>query len=149
MALKLTKVPKRDPHPNGAKEVLIEKVKNKRGAQKGRPRPIGAGRKKGTPDKKTVYIKTSLEEATAEVFGALTDQEINDITPLQIMQLCTRAAIRAGQLGYAATLAEKWAPYVHPKMASRPTDDDPERAVIIKGGLPDPSKKPDDDDAGG
>jgi hypothetical protein len=148
MALKLTKVLKRNPHPNGVKETLIEKVERKRGAQKGRPRPVGAGRKKGTPDKKTAFIKTTLEEAMTEVFSTLSDKEISEITPLQIMQLCTQAAIRAGQLGYAATLAEKWAPYVHPKMASVTPDDDPNKAIIIKGGLPDPKDKPEDENAG-
>ena len=127
---------------------LVYKKPRKRGAPKGRPKPPGSGRKKGTQDKAVVLVQTQLEAAMAAVFGALTDAEISSITPLQIMQLGTQAAVRAGNMPYAMTLAEKWAPYVHPKMASITPDDDPNKAIIIKGGLPDPSKPPETDDAG-
>ena len=150
MALKFKQVPKHKPHPSGEKETLIEKVKRgRRGPPKGTPKTPGSGRKKGTTDKAIAVVQTQLEIAMAEVFGALTDKEISEITPLQIMQLATQAAIRAGNIGYSVALAEKWAPYVHAKMASVTPDDDPNKAIIIKGGLPDPSKPPETDDAGG
>lgn len=128
---------------------LIAKKPRKRGAPKGRPKPAGSGRKKGSIDKRTDLIRSNLEEAMNEVFGVLTDEEISSITPLQIMQLCTQAAVRAGNFPLAREVARDWAPYVHPKMASVAPDDDPSKAIVIRGGLPDPSKPPEteDDDA--
>jgi len=124
------------------------KKPRKHGAPKGRPKPAGSGRKKGSKDKKTVAREETLEEAMKEVFGTLTDSEIGSITPLQILQLCTQAAVRAGNFYLARESARDWAPYVHSKMASVTPDDDPNKAIIIKGGLPDPSKPPETDDAG-
>ena len=58
--------------------------------------------------------------------------------PLEIMLLAMRLEMERGQLRSAATIAEKAAPYVHPKMAPRTEDSGGENEVTIKivGGLP-------------
>ena len=53
--------------------------------------------------------------------------------------LAMRLEMERGQLRSAATIAEKAAPYVHPKMAPRANDDgdgDTEVTIKIVGGLP-------------
>lgn len=71
-----------------------------------------------------------------EVFGTLTEDQLEAITPLEVMRLCTIGAVKAGQFGLALMAAEKWAPYMHAKLAPRLVDDNDDRTVRIEGGLP-------------
>ncbi len=150
MAIKFTPgVEKKNKAGGITKTVIVDAKRKPRGAPKGSPKPPGSGRKKGTKDKALVIKATLLEAATMEVFGNLTAEEIDNISPLQVMQMCNQVAIKAGNLYLIRETAKDLAPYIHPKKAAITPDDDPEKAIIIKGGLPDPNKKPDDDDDAG
>jgi hypothetical protein len=39
------------------------------GFQKGNPKPANSGRKKGTPNKRTIYVREVLEAAAAQIGG--------------------------------------------------------------------------------
>lgn len=105
------------------------------GAPKGTPKAPHSGRKLGTKNKDKVTAEQELRAQTLEVFSTLTEAQIKKITPLEVLQLCTQAAVRAGAFGLAVSVAREWAPYVHPKMA--PTEPKAgDVTVVIQGGLP-------------
>ena len=57
--------------------------------------------------------------------------------PLDVMQYAMRLEVECGKLRSAASIAEKAAPYVHPKMAPRAEEaGDRELTIKIIGGLP-------------
>jgi hypothetical protein len=58
--------------------------------------------------------------------------------PLDVMHYAMRLELQGGHWRSAAAIAEKAAPYVHPKMAPRANDGDGDSEVTIKivGGLP-------------
>lgn len=88
------------------------------GAKPGRPRPEGSGKKKGQKNASTVEREATLAEALAAEFNKLTKAEIEEITPAQVMRLCTLSAVKIGNWGLALMASEKWAPYVHPRLAA-------------------------------
>lgn len=73
---------------------------------RGGKRP-GAGRKKGSVTKATVYRQEMLAKATAD-----------GISPLDVMITAMRAAWDAGNVQDAVQHAVHAAPYVHPRLAS-------------------------------
>lgn len=73
---------------------------------RGGKRP-GAGRKKGSVTKATVYRQEMLARATAE-----------GVTPLEVMLTAMRRAWDAGEVKEAVSHAEKAAPYVHNRLAA-------------------------------
>jgi hypothetical protein len=77
------------------------------------------GRQKGTPNKATVRLDAKLAEAAERAIAGLSPSEIATIMPLEVMLLTMRFEMQSGQLRSAASIAEKAAPYVHPKMAPR------------------------------
>jgi hypothetical protein len=57
--------------------------------------------------------------------------------PVDVMLFAMRLELECGQLRSAASIAEKAAPYVHPKMAPRGEEGgDNELTIKIIGGLP-------------
>jgi hypothetical protein len=57
--------------------------------------------------------------------------------PLDVMQYAMRLELQGGQWRSAASIAEKAAPYVHPKMAPRAEEGgDKELTIRVIGGLP-------------
>lgn len=73
---------------------------------RGGKRP-GAGRKKGSVTKATVYRQEMLAKAAAE-----------GISPLEVMMTAMREAWEAGDKEKAVQVAEKAAPYIHAKLAA-------------------------------
>lgn len=73
---------------------------------RGGARP-GAGRKKGSVTKATVYRQEMLAKAAAE-----------GISPLEVMMTAMREAWEAGDKEKAVQVAEKAAPYIHAKLAA-------------------------------
>lgn len=79
--------------------------------------PNRRGRPTGTPNQKTQEKREALADAMRDVFSGLTHEEVETIKPLDIFRLVTIAAVRAGDHSLAMLGAEKWAPYVHAKIA--------------------------------
>ena len=73
---------------------------------RGGARP-GAGRKKGSVSKATVYRQEMLAKAAAE-----------GISPLEVMMTAMREAWEKGDKEKAVQVAEKAAPYIHAKLAA-------------------------------
>ncbi len=76
------------------------------------------GRKPGARNRKTI----AREMATAAVMAALTEkltpEEIAALTPVQIMSMVMISEFKSGNYLNAANVAEKLAPYMHPRVAS-------------------------------
>ena len=84
------------------------------------------GRQKGTPNKATVRLDAKLAEVAERA------------TLLDVMRYAMRRELEDGRWRSAASIAEKAAPYVHPKMAPRAEEGGGDRELTIKiiGGLP-------------
>lgn len=93
---------------------------------RGGKRP-GAGRKKGSVTKATVYRQEMLAKAAAE-----------GISPLEVMMSAMREAWEAGDKDKAVQVAEKAAPYIHAKLAAVQHSGDAENpvAMAILSGVP-------------
>jgi len=113
------------------------------GRKPGCTKPPGSGAKKGVLQQRTLDRQLEMANAMRAAFQDLLDDEkkLMEITPLEIMRRCAIGAIRGGQFGLAVATAEKWAPYVHAKLATKyiePEDAEEEtQRIIIQGGLPD------------
>ena len=95
------------------------------------------GRQKGTPNKATVRLAAKLAEAAERATSSLSSSEIDSMLPLDVMQYAMRLELQGGQWRWAASIAEKAAPYVHPKMAPRAEEaGDHELTIKVIGGLP-------------
>jgi hypothetical protein len=86
-----------------------------RGAKPGERR---GGRVAGTPNKATVVRQEMLADVTAKAIEDLTAEQIDRLSPLDIMLMAMRASAKAGNLTAAAAAAKEAAPYVLPKLAS-------------------------------
>jgi hypothetical protein len=95
------------------------------------------GRQKGTPNKRKAECDAKFAEAAGQATTGLSPLEIASMMPLPVMLLAMRLELECGQLRSAASIAEKAAPYVHPKMAPRAEEaGDHELTIKIIGGLP-------------
>ena len=95
------------------------------------------GRQKGTPNKRKAEYEAKLTEAAGQMTAALSPSEIASMSLLDVMRYAMRRELQGGQLRSAASIAEKAAPYVHPKMAPRAEEGgDRELTIKIIGGLP-------------
>ncbi len=95
------------------------------------------GRQKGTPNKRKAECDAKFAEAAGQATAGLSPSEIASMMPLPVMLLAMRLEVECGQLRSAASIAEKAAPYVHPKMAPRAEEGgDHELTIKIIGGLP-------------
>ena len=96
------------------------------------------GRQKGTRNKATVRLDAKLAEVAERATAGLSSSETATIMPLEVMLLAMRLELEGGQWRSAASIAEKAAPYVHPKVAPRAEDGGENEVTIrITGGLPD------------
>ena len=95
------------------------------------------GRQKGTPNKRKAQLDAKFAEAAGQATAGLSPSEIASMLPLDVMQYAMRLELQGGQLRSAASIAEKAAPYVHPKMAPRAEEGgDHELTIKVIGGLP-------------
>jgi len=88
-------------------------------AGNGGARP-GAGRPKGGKNRESIDREKKLAEAAERMAagGTLTPEQINALSPLDVMLHAMKIDVAAGEWRSAASLAEKAAPYLHPKLAS-------------------------------
>ena len=95
------------------------------------------GRQKGTPNKRKAQLDAKLAEAAGQATAGLSPSEIASMMPLPVMLLAMRLEVECGQWRSAVSIAEKAAPYVHPKMAPRAEEEgDRELTIKVIGGLP-------------
>jgi hypothetical protein len=95
------------------------------------------GRQKGTPNKRKAEYDAKFAEAAGRATAVLSPSEIASMMPLDVLLFAMRLELESGQLRSAASIAEKAAPYVHPKMAPRAEEGgDHELTIKIIGGLP-------------
>ena len=95
------------------------------------------GRQKGTPNKATVRLAAKFAEAAERATAGLSPSEFASMMPLDVMLFVMRLELEGGRWRSAASIAEKAAPYVHPKMAPRAEEGgDHELTIKVIGGLP-------------
>jgi hypothetical protein len=95
------------------------------------------GRQKGTPNEATARLAAKFAEAAGRATTGLSPSEIASMMPVDVMLFAMRLELECGQLRSAAAIAEKAAPYIHPKMAPRAEKGgDRELTIKIIGGLP-------------
>ena len=98
--------------------------------------PNTGGRQKGTPNKRKAEYEAKLTEAAGQVTADLSPSEIASMSLLDVMRYAMRRELEGGRWRSAASIAEKAAPYVHPKMPPRAQDrGDHELTIKIIGGL--------------
>lgn len=121
----------RTPTPEGQK---------KRGRKPGCKKTGGSV--KGSKHASTKLKETALEKAAEDVIGKLSRDQIKKLTPLEIMEMITRIAFEAQQLGLAYMSAQGVAPYRHAKLAPKivkgendDPDGDNEPGFAIRGGF--------------
>jgi hypothetical protein len=73
------------------------------------------GRQRGTPNKRKAQLDAKFAEVAGQVTANLSPQEIALMTPLEVMLLAMRLEVECGQLGTAASIAEKAAPTSTPR----------------------------------
>jgi hypothetical protein len=95
------------------------------------------GRQKGTPNKRKAQLDAKLAEVAERATADLAPSEIASMSLLDVMRYAMRRELEGGRWRSAASIAEKAAPYVHPKMAPRAEEGgDRELTIKIIGGLP-------------
>ena len=104
---------------------------------RGGARP-GAGRPPGHKNKKTIAKEFAQRNVIDETLSRLTGEEIERLTPLQIMELGMHLMLKAGNITAAVAMAEV-TPFVHPKMATTTPDSIPWPEDL----QPDPPPTPD------
>jgi hypothetical protein len=75
------------------------------------------GRKRGTPDKRTIALREMLDRVYEVVMPQLPN-EIRDMTPLEALLLCMRWSIAAQDREGILAAASLAAPYCHPRLNS-------------------------------
>ncbi len=95
------------------------------------------GRQTGGKNKSTVRREETFDAAISTVFDRLTEKQIDDITPLEVMTMILQAAVRSKNVGMMMMTAKEIAPYCHAKLFPREVDHGDGKTVVIKGGLPD------------
>lgn len=78
---------------------------------------VRRGRPPGTGNARTLERRAEIQGAMAEVFASLTPEEIENIKPIDVFRLVTIGAVKANDHVLAMNAADKWAPYVHAKLA--------------------------------
>jgi hypothetical protein len=91
------------------------------------------GRPPGGKNKSTVDRERRFADAEAAAIAALTPDEIDNITPEQVMILAMRTAVRGGNLVLAHKLGVDVAPYLHSKKIASPTGSNEEEAAARRG----------------
>jgi hypothetical protein len=78
----------------------------------------GGGRPKGSRNKALVAREIATKNAIDDTLARLTEEEIQRLTPLEIMILAMHLMLQSHNLMGAVSVAKEAAPYVHPKVAS-------------------------------
>jgi len=123
-------------------------LKSKRGGR----RP-GAGRPAGVRNRATIQKEEAASRAVENALARLSEEEIQRLTPLEVMELGMHLLLQAGDMKGAIATAEKLAPYVAPKIASAdatvplPADLEPDAPAQPdepgpEGGIIDPLSEP-------
>jgi hypothetical protein len=81
----------------------------------GGPRP-NSGRPKGKLNEKTLSLHEAYERA---FFNQMTEEQRAQLSPLDIFELMSRAALEAKAWDEVKVSAERWAPYVIQKLAPK------------------------------
>jgi hypothetical protein len=102
-------------HGKSVNQMPIQKPKGKNGGR----RP-GAGRPPGRRNKATVARELLASQAIAEVMAKLGPADAERLTPLEVMTIAMRVQMQAGDLMAAVSVAERLAPYCHPKVTNSP-----------------------------
>ena len=104
----------------------------------GRPKglPKYGGRAAGSPNKKTIEKSETLATATRNIFSHMTVRQMENVSCLEVWQICLTAALIEGDVVTALAVAKEYAPYKHAKLAPKIDNDDREFTVHITGGLP-------------
>ena len=85
-----------------------------------------------------MQFDAALAETAERTTAGLSPSEIANIQPVDVMLYAMRLELQGGQWRSAASIAEKAAPYFHPKVAPRAEDGGENEVTIrITGGLPD------------
>jgi hypothetical protein len=77
----------------------------------------GSGRKKGRKDDKTIAKERAIQTAREELIRGLTQEEIDNLSPREIIMRAARAEIAAGDFRTAAGLVKDLLPYTERKLA--------------------------------
>jgi hypothetical protein len=126
------------------------KKQSNRGRTPGIPQPNGktGGRVAGTPNKNPVPPapptpdQVNLNQMIGKIIDAMTPEEFQKLTPLEALNLCFQVSMKAHQFHLIVSMAEKIAPYVHPKAVASVTDAKKEQTWKIEGGMPEPTPPP-------
>ncbi len=76
----------------------------------------GAGRKPGAKNKATIARELLANAAIEAVMAKLAPADTEALTPLEVMTIAMRVQMQAGDLMAAVSVAERLAPYLHPKV---------------------------------
>jgi hypothetical protein len=102
----------------------------------------GGGRRKGSRNKSLIARELATKNAIDDTLSRLTEEEIQRLTPLEIMVLAMHLLLSQGNLMGAVSVAKEAAPYVHPKVASMAPNE-----VLPEDLRPQPEAIGDDPDA--
>ena len=80
------------------------------------------GRPKGVKNLRTRIKNQAIDRAVEQQLARMTEAEIEALTPLSVLELAMRNAVRAGDFVAAAAAAEKAAPYRHAKQLATPPE---------------------------
>jgi hypothetical protein len=99
-----------------------------------------SGRPKGSRNKALVAREIATKNAIDATLARLTEEEIQRLTPLEIMVLAMHLLLQSGNLMNAVSVAALAAPFMHPKLSS----------IVHEQPLPadlqsDPKPEPDED----
>ncbi len=107
--------------------------------KRGGPRP-GSGRPKGRLNDKTIARQQSINAAIERALSQLSESEIKQLSPLEVMGLAMHLMLESRDLTGALAAAKELAPYLHSRMGSNPP-----LPIMPEELLPDPAPQPDDD----
>jgi hypothetical protein len=116
-------------------------IRAARKAKEKRPvgRPKGGakfgGRQKGTPNIKLDPMTENLNTLLGNIVDAMPPEEFIKLTPVEVLMLCQRIAMKAHCFHMTVAVAEKVAPYKHAKVVAVQPEIVQERRVIIEGGI--------------
>jgi hypothetical protein len=78
----------------------------------------GAGRPKGRKNNDTIAREKATQAAIEKITSDLTQDEIDKMSPVELMLHVMREMIKSGDLRTAVSVAEKVAPYTNAKKSS-------------------------------
>ena len=117
-----------------------------RGRRPGSPKT--GGRQIGTQNRATLEAKKALLEAERALGAKLSEAEVKAMSPVDVMTLVMRTALKAGNYQVALTAATNLAPYIHPRLSNINVDatikksmadyTNEELEALVKGAVSDP-----------